>query len=514
VTTSTSLVPPAGAVELASRASPPLSTSCHPLLVYSHNEFADLLALHNGWELAGEDSWDAGAAEVAAWLAGAGIDTAGFHLEDGSGLSHGNTVTPRQVVETEAYLFGRPAGLAWQRDFSTAGYLGTLSSRMTGGDTAGRFLGKTGTLYGVIATSGVLYHRYDGHRYLISVLMNDVSDDTYARSLEDDVVEAVARDLRGLGDRPARPDLQAVRAPGDGTLVADWSEVADADAYVVWLSTDGEIWDRGQARLVDQPPFVIGGLPEDSVEYVRVTAVNGAGESDPSDVLAGRSAFEPPTVLLVDADARWPTQFEDPMGRGHDFLVAHAAALGDRTFESVASALVADGTVDLRDYAVVDWQTGEESAVDETFSDAEQVAVADAVDAGTALLASGAEIGWDLGELGYPSDVSFLEDVLGVTFVGDDADTYSLYPTAGGLLDGVGELGFYTPGTQDVQYPDQLAPTGGGQPLLSYLGGAGGTAGAVRADGRVVVLGFPFEALDTPDVRADVMERILDSFGG
>ncbi|MEQ1570595.1 MAG: D-alanyl-D-alanine carboxypeptidase, partial [Myxococcota bacterium] len=512
VDTAVGLEPPGGWTELARRGSPTLGVACHPLLVYSHNEFADLLGQHEGWLLAGEDSPEAGGEAVADWLAAAGIDTTGLELYDGSGLSHANAVTPRQIVEMEAYLFDRPAGLAWRRGFSTAGVLGTLGSRMTGPDTLGRFVGKTGTLTGVIATSGVLHHAHDGHRYLISVLMNDVGDSTTARGLQDDIVEVVAADLRRLGARPARPELLWVRSPADGTLELGWDPVDGADGYVVWLSDDARVWRRSDARFVTPAGFVAGDLPLDAARYVRITAVNGAGESDASDVLAGWPSLDPPSVLVVDGNDRWhtPSQWENPTGGGHDFVAEHARALGGRPFDTADHRSVADGEVDLSAYEVVVWASGEESSEDETFDDLEQLLVADAVTSGTRLFVSGAELAWDLGLLGAPTDQGFLTGVLGVDYAGDDAETYSAAPVAGGLFDGVGELGFYSPGTQDVSFPDQLEPVGGA-PALEYLGGLGGTAAVVR-DG-VVVFGFPFESIDGEAVRAEVMGRILTGFG-
>ncbi|MCA9494930.1 MAG: D-alanyl-D-alanine carboxypeptidase, partial [Myxococcales bacterium] len=411
-------------------------------------------------------------------------------------------------------MLARPAGLDWRRTFSIGAVIGTLGSRMTSPDTAGRFYGKTGTLTGVIATSGVLFHRHDGHRYLISALMNDVSDSTFARSLEDQIVAVVGDDHRGFGARPERVSLRTVLAPGDGTLAVSWEPVAGATAYLVWLSDDGLVWDRSRARLVTGTSHLAGGLPSDRVQYVRITATNTAGEGDPSDVLAGRTAHEPASILLVDGDDRWVGQPENPMGHGHDFLVGHASALGARAFESVSHHAIDDGTIDPADYDAVLWQLGEQSNQDGTFSPAEQSAIEAAVAGGTHLLVSGAELAWDLDWLGDAADQAFLHEVLHVAYVEDDAETSTTRPVAGGMFAGLPELEFYTPGTQDVAFPDQLAPRAGGVAELAYVGGIGGTA-AVSFDGlgRTVVLGFPFEALDGSDRRDAVMARVLDFFG-
>jgi D-alanyl-D-alanine carboxypeptidase len=513
--TSSSLGRPAGTVELARRRSNPLSAAAYWLNVDSHNEFADVLARHNGYLLGNGSSYDEGAAAVADWLDAVGVDTSGFVLNDGSGLSHDNRVTPRQVVGLMEHLLAQPSGTSWVRTLSIGDVIGTLGSRMTDPDTSGRFYGKTGTLTGVIATSGVLFHRHDGHRYLISVLMNDVPDATFARSLQDDVVAAVGRDRRALGDRPRRPDLRSVVSTGDGRLEIAWEDAADVDDWDLWLSRDGVTWDRSDARRVSGvTSHLAAGLDPDTTWCVRLGASNAAGWSDPSDVACARTASERSRILLVDGDDRWAVQWENPRGFGHDFQAPHAFALGDRAFDGVSHEAVRDGDVDLQRYDLVVWHLGEESSDDETFDDVEQQLVADAVDAGVHLVVSGAEVGWDLDWLGTPSDQDFFAEVLGGVYVEDAADTWTVEPVRGGWFDGVGELGFYTPGTQEVLYADVLDAAAGGEAALRYVGGAGGTAAVVR-DGatKVVLLGFPFEAIDTADARAAVMERILDRTG-
>jgi hypothetical protein len=127
-------------------------------------------------------------------------------------------------------------------------------------------------------------------------------------------------------------------------------------------------------------------------------------------------------------------------------------------------------------------------------------------------MVSGAELGWDLDHLA--SAPSFYHNSLHATYVSDDAGTFTVKPTAGGLFDGLGELAFYTPARIVVDYPDVITPSSGGVAQLSYVGGAGGTA-AVAYDGvyRVVNLGFPIESVDGKEARADILDRVLTFFG-
>ena len=68
----------------------------HPLNVYSHNEFADILARHNGWQLWNGSTYADGEAALLDFLGGIGVGTSSLEFYDGSGLSHSNRVTAPQ----------------------------------------------------------------------------------------------------------------------------------------------------------------------------------------------------------------------------------------------------------------------------------------------------------------------------------------------------------------------------------------------------------------------------------
>ena len=523
--TSAEMDPPAGAVELARWRSLPLLVESSPLNVISHNEFADILSRHLGWELSGDSSYAAGEAAVLDLLSSAAagsagveqLDLSGVNFDDGSGLSHGNRVAARHVVALMQLMAERPEGLGWSRTFSIAGVRGTLAGRMGGADTLGRFFGKSGTLNDTIALSGYLEHRHDGQRYLVSLLMNDVTSAAAARAAHDAVVEALAADLRGLGPRPQAPVLSSVKNDGNGSSITlAWSEVAGADGYLVWRSADGRRWPRSEARWVhanEHRTLTLGGDAGDTL-YVRVSAWSAAGPSDPSDVYAARAASVPSTVLLVDGNDRWQAQPapENSLGGGHDFLRAYAETLGDVAFDSCSNEAVVDGACSLSSYDVVLWALGEESTEQAALDADERAALTAYTEAGGNLLISGAELAWHLGANGDAGEVAFLEDVLRAGYAGDDAATFVARPDSPLLEDGA-LLGFLTPDAMVVGYADLLDPLGGATSWIHYVGGAGGV-GAVRYDGsyRVTYLGFPFESIDGLDDRQIVMDETLAFF--
>ena len=179
-----------------------------------------------------------------------------------------------------------------------------LASRLQGADTRGYFIGKTGTLTGVVALSGVLRHRYDGQRYLVSMLMNDVSDSATGRAALDKVVTALSHDLLNAGARPEPPHrrLRRQRRERAPTATVTWSEVPSSTAYLVWRSADGKVWDRSEARLVHGTSHRTVPLAGAKELFVRLTAIGAAGESEPSDVYGARIADKTSRVLLVDGN--------------------------------------------------------------------------------------------------------------------------------------------------------------------------------------------------------------------
>ena len=133
--------------------------------------------------------------------------------------------------------------------------------------------------------------------------------------------------------------------------------------------------------------------------------------------------------------------------------------------------------------------------------------------AGGKLFVSGAEIGWDLDNLG--NGVSFYNNQLKANYVSDDANTYNVQGANGSIFAG---LSFsFDDGSQyyDAEYPDRISPLGGAITALNYVGGSGGGA-AVQFDGgatKLVNFGFPFETITTEANRATVMDRVLEFFG-
>jgi D-alanyl-D-alanine carboxypeptidase len=520
-TTSPSFDPPLGAtVELGRWRSLPLAVGCSPINRVSHNEFADALTRHMGWRLEGDSSYAAGERQVLSWMAAEGMDTAGVIFHDGSGLSYDNRVSARHVVALLAYLRQQPEGTAWGRTFSVAGIRGTLSGRMTGPDTIGRVFGKTGTLNVAISTSGFLVHKHDGRAYLFSLLMNDQPDQAAARAAQNQAVEAIARDLRAASGRPASPTLEGVYQVGDGASVeVAWQAVPGAAGYIVWLSGDGDVWNREDARFTTQGLRLrVGGWAPGDKVFVRLTATNAAGESDPSDTYAAQVAPNPSRVLVIDGNDRWQRQpvSENTLGGSHPYAARYVAALPDDRVlgcDTVSDEAVSAGTVRLSDYDAVLWSTAEDAITDFSLDTTQQGLIQAYLEGGGALLLSGAELAWDLGSQRDAAQAAFLSGWLHATYASDDAGTFAFQAAPAGAFAGLPPMSFDTPDDIVVSYPDALAPTSGASTALTYTGGAGGAAAIqYRGAHSLIMLGFPFESVNSAPDRALLLDAALRFF--
>jgi serine-type D-Ala-D-Ala carboxypeptidase/endopeptidase (penicillin-binding protein 4) len=512
-TTAVGFDPPNGASVLATLPSASLDVVSHAINVPSHNEFADLLMHHLGFQASGESTYAAGVTDVKSLLDELSIDKTGFTLDDGSGLSHGNRVTPRQIVELLRGMLDRPESAAFLDSFAISGVRGTIAGRMTEPDVIERFWGKTGTLTGVIALSGVLFHRYDGQRYLASFLSNNVADATNGRAGLDAAVRALAKNLKGKEGLPTVPNF--VRLTDDAnkaTAFAEWDDVPGAIGYLVWRSRDGRTWDRSEARYVKQLSHRMKAFDDSDTLFVRLTAWNDVGESAPSSIFACSISDEGGTVLLVDANDRYrlgPVP-ENPLSFGGDALLYHAMAIPSARFDSASNEAAFGEPVRIEKYEKVMVALGRESSIHETFTTLEQESVRDYITAGGSLFVSGAEIGFDLIGDGSPEDAAFARDVLGIDYVDDDARTTLVMPSAATPID-TSFARFSKLGRHEATFPDVLSPSGAGQVCLTYVGGLEGAAcvfSVAATGGKIVVLGIPLEALDDPALRRGLVTLV------
>jgi D-alanyl-D-alanine carboxypeptidase/D-alanyl-D-alanine-endopeptidase (penicillin-binding protein 4) len=134
---------PAGAAELASIESQPLTAVLAEMLTNSDNNTAELVLKELGYQQSQQGTREAGAAVVTAALQSWGVSTAGLVIGDGSGLSLDNRVSCTTMLQVLQHAgFDGPVG----QGLAIGGQTGTLSDAFADTTVAGRIRGKTGTL--------------------------------------------------------------------------------------------------------------------------------------------------------------------------------------------------------------------------------------------------------------------------------------------------------------------------------------------------------------------------------
>ncbi|NIM49451.1 MAG: D-alanyl-D-alanine carboxypeptidase/D-alanyl-D-alanine-endopeptidase [Gemmatimonadales bacterium] len=158
---------------LATVHSRPLEDYIFPILNSSQNWFAEMLLKTLGKEVTGEGSWDAGLEVERQFLIDSvGLDSTSFSLSDGSGLSSGNVMTPRALVQLLAYMRSHPNNSGFMRGMPRSGQRGSLRDRLVGTSLEGRVVAKTGSIFRVNTLSGYV-ERPDGGVLIFSVMVNN-----------------------------------------------------------------------------------------------------------------------------------------------------------------------------------------------------------------------------------------------------------------------------------------------------------------------------------------------------
>src|SRR6267378_4005162 len=150
----------------------PLPDIIFPILNTSQNWFAEMLLKILGRELGGAGSWEKGLeVEKRFLIDSVKIDSTAFALDDGSGLSAGNLVTPHAFVQLLDYMYRHPKRAPFLAALPHAQQPGSLLKRFVGTPLEGRVLAKTGSIYRVNTLSGYI-ERADGRHITFSIQAN------------------------------------------------------------------------------------------------------------------------------------------------------------------------------------------------------------------------------------------------------------------------------------------------------------------------------------------------------
>jgi D-alanyl-D-alanine carboxypeptidase/D-alanyl-D-alanine-endopeptidase (penicillin-binding protein 4) len=197
-----------GAVE-----SPPIKDIVRETLKPSQNLYAQLLLLQVGASLptpvsaqASPNPYrtteDAGIDEMNLFLSEAGIKRGEVVLEEGSGLSRKNIITPSATVELLKYMSRHRWADAFRDGLPIAGIDGTLERRMRETPAEGNARAKTGSLRYVYTLSGYVTTAA-GERLAFSILLNNSYSADRSGSPRDDI-DAIVVMLAGFSARTSQ----------------------------------------------------------------------------------------------------------------------------------------------------------------------------------------------------------------------------------------------------------------------------------------------------------------------
>jgi len=150
----------------------PLPDIVFPILNSSQNWFAEMLLKILGREVGDTGSWATGLRVERQFLIDSvRVDSTAFSLEDGSGLSAGNLVTPHAFVQILSYMYRHPKRAPFLAGLPRAGQRGSLQRRFVGTPLEARVLAKTGSIDRVNTLSGYI-EKKDGHVITFSIQVN------------------------------------------------------------------------------------------------------------------------------------------------------------------------------------------------------------------------------------------------------------------------------------------------------------------------------------------------------
>lgn len=186
---------PAGARVLASHQGRPLAELLRGTLKRSDNPATRMIFLELGVARPGAAPGDTRAAAAAAvqdWFAAQGLAADGLVMDNGSGLSRSERITPAQMAGLlEVAQRGRNAP-ELMSGLPLAGVDGTMSRRLRGTPAEGRARLKTGTLRNAVGLAGYVPDS-QGRLWVVAALLNDEKASAKGRPVLDALIDWIAR---------------------------------------------------------------------------------------------------------------------------------------------------------------------------------------------------------------------------------------------------------------------------------------------------------------------------------
>jgi D-alanyl-D-alanine carboxypeptidase/D-alanyl-D-alanine-endopeptidase (penicillin-binding protein 4) len=156
---------------LAARDSEPMSEIVKVVNKRSQNLHTEMLLRLLGAKVKGEGTVAGGREALDDFLRRLGVPTQSWSLQDASGLSRSDILTPHGLAALLAAMDRHPQAAVFRDSLPVAGVDGTLEGRMKGTPAQGRVSAKTGSLRHVNALAGYATTR-GGERLAFAIVLN------------------------------------------------------------------------------------------------------------------------------------------------------------------------------------------------------------------------------------------------------------------------------------------------------------------------------------------------------
>ncbi|MHC1739409.1 MAG: T9SS type A sorting domain-containing protein [Ignavibacteriaceae bacterium] len=311
-----------------------------------------------------------------------------------------------------------------------------------------------------------------------------------------------------------RPVLTSSLSSDTSKIVLKWRcDTTDVKGYRLYRSSNFLVWNLvANEDVIKDTSFEY--IMNEDAAFFRVSSVLNSSltESHWSNVLAVSNYSSARKILIVDGFERETGSWQGP---GHPFVFRYGKALvqDQYRFESILRDEISQ--INLTDYFAIVWFTGDQSTVEETFSNLEQASLISYLEAGGNLFANGSEIGWDLYNKGTASDKLFFNHYLKAAYINDNANSKIVTGEAGSFL---ASETFNFGQTYTVGYPDEISINGGSSVAFRYSNNkiAGvhysGTFGTSSIPGKVIYFAFPLETTASDASFNSVMRKVMEYF--
>lgn len=183
----------------------------------SMNVYAESLCKRLGYETTlSSGSWESGTAAVAAFLKKAGVPDAEFKLDDGSGLSRTNAISPHGLAQVLIYDFYSKNHDLFFNSLAVAGVDGTLDDRFRDRevrDLRHRLYGKSGFIEGVSTLCGY-FKAKDDQWYAFSIMMNGIPhlSNSEVKVIQEKVIKAVDSSTLGAAAQASKSEIRSSKS--------------------------------------------------------------------------------------------------------------------------------------------------------------------------------------------------------------------------------------------------------------------------------------------------------------